>query len=79
MFRNVTSHGLKGQESIAQALAWVYNFYDHRPEGAADLVITTTRRIAPSNLFNDCRRANLYSLIRQSFIAGKYRPPHSLL
>ena len=31
-----TSHGLKGQESIAQALAWVRIFIDNRPEGAAE-------------------------------------------
>ena len=31
-----TSHSLKGQESIAQALAWVRIFIDNRPEGAAE-------------------------------------------
>jgi hypothetical protein len=37
------SNGLKGHESIAQALAWVTFFIANRPEGAAEIVALCLR------------------------------------
>src|ERR1700722_13405803 len=66
----------KGHESIAQALAWVY-FYDHRPEGAAEIELRNSTLASPFGGAGPERssKLELTLLLRET---ARFRAPRAL-